>query len=281
MLLTEWNVLCNRSHLLYNNPKIEISACTGGECKNSCTLCLFNRQTSSAFFWFPQFYYHFRDVISCCISSDKLTSSFSGSCDFLTALWLQWAEIEWHLSGTAGGGRNMDILVTVSLLMDILVTILIERFSNCVIQKMLHMARSGFKNVWCRDNFLASGQRANVFSLHVCYPQVVEQMLPSRAGSAVGRTRSATWDSNLGFSVPYFVSLWNEFLARARSAGCVFAQQFSFLWKHEAFSKVPLCPSAAIPSWMLLQVWTVDGKNLGSYVCTLAGERLPAELLVQ
>lgn len=201
-MLTEWNMLCNRSHLLYNwRPKIEISVCTVGECKNSCALCLFNQQTSSAFFWFPQFYYHFSDVISCCVSSDKLTSSFSGSCDFFTALWLQWAEIEWRLSGTTVGGRNMNIFATVSLVINILVTILMETFSNCVIQSILHMAGSGFKHICYRDKFLAGGQWSNVLSLHVCYPQVVVQMLPSRAGGTVGRTQSARWDCSLGFSV--------------------------------------------------------------------------------
>lgn len=49
------------------------------------------------------------------MSSDKRTSSFSGSCDFVTAPWLQWAEIECDVSGAAGGGSNMNIFVTVSL----------------------------------------------------------------------------------------------------------------------------------------------------------------------
>lgn len=53
------------------------------------------------------------------------------------------------------------------------------------------MAGSGFKHICYRDKFLAGGQWSNVLSLHVCYPQVVVQMLPSRAGGTVGRTRSA------------------------------------------------------------------------------------------
>lgn len=51
------------------------------------------------------------------------------------------------MSGAAGGGRNMNISVTVSLAIDILVAILMERFSNCVIQSVLHMAGSSFKHV--------------------------------------------------------------------------------------------------------------------------------------
>lgn len=49
------------------------------------------------------------------------------------------------MSGAAGGGKNMN--VTVSLVIDIPVTILMERFSNCVIQSILHMVRSPFKYV--------------------------------------------------------------------------------------------------------------------------------------
>lgn len=54
------------------------------------------------------------------------------------------------MSGTAGGARNINVFVTVSLVIDILVTILLESFSNSVIQSILHMARSGLKHVCCR-----------------------------------------------------------------------------------------------------------------------------------
>lgn len=60
--------------------------------------------------------------------------------------------------GLLGVIGAFNIFVTVSLVMDILVTILMERFSNCVIQSIRHMARSQFKHVYCRDKFLASGQ---------------------------------------------------------------------------------------------------------------------------
>lgn len=87
-------------------------------------------------------------------------------------------------------------------------------------------------------------------SVCMCYPQVVVQEVQWVGPDLLHET--LTWTSVFSVLFP----LWNEFLARAWSAGYVFAQQFSFLWKHGALSKVPLCPSAALPGWALPQVWT-------------------------
>lgn len=56
------------------------------------------------------------------------------------------------MSGTAGGARNINNFVTVSLVIDILVAILKESFSNSVIQSIVHMARSWLKHICCRIN---------------------------------------------------------------------------------------------------------------------------------
>lgn len=117
----------------------------------------------------------------------------------------------------------------------------------------------------------------------------VFSVLPARccAGGAVGRTWSATWDSNLDFSVQDFVSL----LARAWSAGCVFAQQLRLLWKYRALCEVPLCPSTAIPErchrceqWMVkawavvFAPWQGKGCQLSSWFSEGLGSSWGAEV---
>jgi len=181
--------LCNSTQLLYNcHPKKYISAGTGGERKNACTLFLSTyQQTSSALPSGPAqfYYYYYSSVSSHSVSSDTFTFSLTGSlqlCGFS-------GQREKGLSGTPVGGRNVNIVVTEKVI-EILATVLMERFNNCTVQYVLHVAGSGFKCLCYRDKPLASGQRCSVSTSLVHYLWTAQTLL-SWAGAAEGRTWSA------------------------------------------------------------------------------------------